>query len=137
MRRKRRAAGFTLLEVLLVLAILVALGAMATVAISGRQEKADRDTAKAQVQLFSSQIETYRFDMKKMPESLEDLIEKPSDSKAAERWAGPYLNKKSIPLDPWDNEYKFEAKDNVAKVWSVGPDGSDGTDDDVSSEEES
>jgi general secretion pathway protein G len=138
MRRKRRAAaGFTLLEVLLVLAILVALGAMATVAITGRQEKADRDTAMAQVQLFSRTIETYRFDMKKMPESLEDLVEKPSDSKTAERWAGPYLNKKSIPLDPWDNEYKYEAKDNVAKVWSVGPDGSDGTDDDVSSEEKS
>jgi general secretion pathway protein G len=136
MRRKRRAAGFTLLEVLLVLAILVALGAMATVAISGRQEKADRDTAKAQVQLLSSMIDNYRFDMKTMPESLDDLIEKPSDSKMAARWAGPYLNKKSIPLDPWDNEYKYESKDNVAKVWSVGPDGSDGTDDDVSSDEE-
>ena len=137
MRHKRRAgAAFTLLEVLLVLVILVVLGSMATLAITGQQDKADRNSAKAQVQLLSRTIEQYRFDMKKMPESLKDLVEKPSDSKMADRWAGPYLNKKSVPLDPWDNEYRYEAKDNTAKVWSVGPDGSDGTDDDVTSEDD-
>jgi general secretion pathway protein G len=138
LRSKRRAvAAFTLLEVLLVLVILVVLGSMATLAITGQQDKADRNSAKAQVQLLSRTVEQYRFDMKKMPESLEDLVEKPSDSKMADRWAGPYLNKKTVPLDPWDSEYKYESKDNTFKVWSTGPDGSDGTDDDVTSEEES
>lgn len=135
-RNKRRAAAFTLLEVLLVLAILVTLGAMATRLVTGQQDKADRSAARAQVQLLSRTIEQYRFDMKKMPESLDELVEKPSDSKMAERWAGPYLNKKTIPPDPWDNDYRYEAKDDSFKVWSVGPDGSDGTDDDVSSEDE-
>ncbi|WP_197526535.1 type II secretion system major pseudopilin GspG [Botrimarina colliarenosi] len=137
MRSKRRAvAAFTLLEVLLVLVILVVLGSMATLAVTGQQDKALRNSARAQVQLFSRTIEQYRFDMKKMPESLDELVEKPSDSKLADRWAGPYLNKKTIPLDPWDNDYRYESKDNDFKVWSVGPDGSDGTDDDVSSDDE-
>jgi len=138
-RNKRRAvAAFTLLEVLLVLVILVVLGSIATVAVTGQQDRALRDSARAQVQIFDRAIEMYRFNMKKYPSELDDLIKKPSDAKEAERWGTEgYLNKKSIPLDPWDNEYRYESKDNSVKVWSTGPDGSDGTDDDVTSEEES
>jgi general secretion pathway protein G len=135
-KNKRRAAAFTLLEVLLVLVILVVLGSMATVAVTGQQDKALRNSARAQVQLFGRTIDQFRFDMKKLPESLEELVEEPSDAKLADRWAGPYLNKKSIPLDPWDQEYRYEAKDSSYRVWSVGPDGSDGSDDDIASDDE-
>lgn len=134
--RKRRVAAFTLLEVLLVLVILVVLGSMATIAVTGQQDKALRQAARAQVQTFDRAIELYRFDMKKYPESLEDLIETPSDSKMADRWGGPYLKKSSIPLDPWDNDYEYEARDDSYRVWSVGPDGSDGGDDDIASDDD-
>lgn len=135
-RRYRPVAAFTLLEVLLVLVILVVLGSMATVAVSGQQDKADRNAALAQVQIFDRAIELYRFNMKKYPGALEDLINKPSDAKDAEKWGSePYLNKKSIPLDPWDEEYRYESKDGSYRVWSIGPDGSDGTDDDISSDD--
>lgn len=135
-KNKRRAAAFTLLEVLLVLVILVVLGSMATVAVTGQQDKALRNSARAQVQLFDRSVEQFRFDMKKLPESLEELVDEPSDAKLADRWAGPYLDKKKIPLDPWDQEYRYEAKDDSHRVWSVGPDGSDGTDDDIASDDE-
>ncbi|QDT68713.1 Type II secretion system protein G precursor [Planctomycetes bacterium MalM25] len=134
-RRRRAAAAFTLLEVLLVLVILVVLGSMATVAITGQRDNADRKAARSQVQIISQAIKYYQFDMKKYPQSLEDLREKPSDSKMAERWGGPYLDKK-LPLDPWDEDYRYESKDNSYRVWSVGPDGSDGTDDDIASDDE-
>ena len=135
-RKRRRAEAFTLLEVLLVLVILVVLGSMATLAVTGQQDKALRQSARAQVQLFSRAIDQYRFDMKKMPDSLEDLVDKPGDSKAAERWGGPYLNKTKLPLDPWDNEYRYEGDDDSYRVWSTGPDGQDGSDDDIASDDE-
>lgn len=136
-RTKRRSASraFTLLEVLLVLVILVVLGSMASVAVLGSQDRALKNAAKSQVQTFERAIDLYQFNMKKLPESLEDLINKPSDAKLAERWGTkPYLTKKAIPLDPWDNEYRFEASGDGYRVWSTGPDGNDGTDDDVSTD---
>ncbi len=137
LRRRRQAAAFTLLEVMLVLVILVVLGSMATVAVVGQQDKALKQSARAQIQTFDRAIELYRFNMKKYPQELTDLIEKPSDAKQAEKWGSePYLNKKKIPLDPWDNDYRFEAKSDGYRVWSTGPDGSDGTDDDISSDDE-
>lgn len=136
-RIKRRAAAFTLLEVLLVLVILVVLGSMAAVGVMGTQDKALKDSARAQVKIFDRAIELYRFNMKKYPGELEDLVNKPSDAKEAEKWGTEgYLNKKSIPLDPWDQEYRYESKDSSYRIWSVGPDGSDGTDDDIASDDE-
>ena len=136
LRKRRSSSAFTLLEVLLVLVILVVLGSMASVAVLGQQDKALKNAARTQVQSFDRAVELYRFDMKKFPGSLEDLIKKPSDAKAAERWGGPYLKKSSIPLDPWDEEYRYEQRDDGYRVWSVGPDGSDGGDDDIASDDE-
>ncbi len=134
-RRRSAARGFTLIEVLLVLVILVVLGSIAASQFGGAQARAEINAAKSQVGIFKSNIERYRFDTKHFPESLDDLITKPSDAKIAERWAGPYLDVTKMPLDPWDNEYKFsaEGKKNSGSfdVWSTGPDGQDGTDDDI------
>jgi general secretion pathway protein G len=136
-KRVRRAqcgrTGFTLMEVLLVLVILVVLASLAVNVFSGTQEKADQRAAAAQVGLYKSAIEMYRFDMKKYPDDLTGLTTKPSDAKMADRWAGPYMDK--IARDPWDNEYRFAApgKHNSEgfDVWSVGPDGQDGSADDI------
>ena len=139
MKRDRRIhrppAGFTLLEVLLVLVILVVLGTMATVTITGTQDKALRNSARAQVGIFARAVDQYRFDVKQFPTSLDELIDKPSDSTLANRWAGPYLNVKKLPLDPWDKEYKFRTQDDGYLIWSTGPDGQDGSDDDISNED--
>lgn len=127
--------GFTLIEVLLVLVILVVLGAIAASQFLGVQDRANINAAKAQVSQFATSIDMYRFDTKQYPGELEDLIQKPSDTTLAERWSGPYVDKSKVPVDPWDNPYKYskEGKKNSAKydVWSTGPDGQDGSDDDI------
>jgi general secretion pathway protein G len=135
-RGRRQAAsrgGFTLMEVLLVLVILVVLASMAVTMFGGTQERALKDAAKGQVGIFKSAIDMYHFHTRQYPDNLEDLVNEPSDSKLAERWDGPYMDK--IPLDPWDNEYKFAAPGkhnaNSIDVWSAGPDGDEGTDDDI------
>ncbi len=133
--------GFTLMEVLLVLVILVVLASLAVSTYRGVQDRALKDAAKSKVGILTGQIDTYQLHMRTYPGSLNDLINKPSDAKAAERWAGPYLKGTSSLRDPWDNDFKFIApgKHNTDSydVWSVGPDGQDGTADDIGNWENS
>lgn len=128
-------SGFTLMEVLLVLVILVVLASMAVTIFGGTQEQAMKDAAKGQIGIFKSAINLYKFHTKNYPEGLEGLIARPGDAKLSERWAGPYIDATKVPLDPWDREYKFAApgKHNTESfdVWSVGPDGQEGNDDDI------
>lgn len=135
-QRNRRAkrSGFTLIELLLVLAILVILGTMAVQVFSGTQEKAEKDAASIQIANFERAIDLYKFHTKKLPGSLDDLMQKPSDATIAERWGGPYIKGSNVPKDPWDSAYKYQANSQGAggyKLWSLGPDGQDGTDDDI------
>jgi general secretion pathway protein G len=134
-RRHPRYAreGFTLMEVLLVLMILVVLASLAVNIFSGTQEQALKDAAKGQLGTMKTAISTYQIHTRKMPTDLNELIDKPTDTKVADRWHGPYLDRK--PVDPWDNDYKIASpgKHNPDSydIWSLGPDGQDGTADDI------
>lgn len=132
---RRERSGFTLMEVLLVLVILVILASLAVNTYSGVQNRALRDAAKSKIGMIASQIDTYQLHMRNYPGSLQDLVNKPSDARAAERWSGPYLKEASAVNDPWDNEMKYAApgKHNADTydIWSAGPDGQDGTGDDI------
>jgi general secretion pathway protein G len=131
--RGRDRRGFTLMEVLLVLVILVILASLAVNIFSGTQDKADRNAAATQVGFYKTAIERYRLDTRQYPKGLQDLLNKPSDATLANRWGGPYMDK--IAKDPWDKDYKYATpgKHNTATfdVWSAGPDGQDGSADDI------
>ena len=139
MLQRRRRRGFTLMEVLLVLVILVALGSMVGVFIRGAQKKAAIDTARAQIGSLAQAVEAYQLDLKNYPttqQGLAALNEAPGDLPNPEKWGpgGPYVKKK-IPLDPWDKPYQYELIDpDTYRIWSLGPDGQDGTDDDIDSQ---
>ncbi|MGI9430325.1 MAG: type II secretion system major pseudopilin GspG [Bythopirellula sp.] len=126
-------AGFTLIEVLLVLVILVILGSLATTVFTGTQDKANINAAKAQAGIISDPMNRYRLDMNKFPSKLEELWEEPSDSKLRDKWSGPYVEE--LKDDPWENPYQYlaEGKKNKEKYdfWSNGPDGQSGTEDDI------
>ncbi len=128
-------AGFTLMEVLLVLVILVVLASLVVTTYRGTQDRALKDAARAKVGILKTPINTYQLHMRKYPETLKDLINEPSDAIVADRWSGPYVDDESALLDPWDNEFRFvvPGKHNPDSfdVWSTGPDGQDGTDDDI------
>jgi general secretion pathway protein G len=89
--------------------------------------------------MYKSAIQMYRLDTRQYPSDLEELITKPSDAALANRWGGPYMDK--IAKDPWENDYRFAApgKHNADSfdVWSVGPDGQDGSADDIGNWESS
>lgn len=131
--RRRRRAGFTLMEVLLVLAILVILGSFAVMSYTSVMSDADRNAAKSQIGLFDTPIQRYYLNLKQYPPSLEALVTPPADLADPSKWGQPYMDK--IPLDPWNRPYQYMApgKRNPTKydVWSLGPDGVDGTEDDI------
>lgn len=122
------------MEVLLVLIILVAIGSIVAPSIFGAKEKADISTARAQISPLKSAIKMYYLNMSKYPTSLKDLTDKPTDATEAEKWGKAYIDEK-LPPDPWGNEYQYVApgKHNTDgfDVWSNGPDGQNGSDDDI------
>lgn len=134
-RTRRRRGGFTLLEVLLVLAILVILGGMVGFYFAGIQGRAYSDVAKRQIESFKDALELYRLDTGRYPTNgvgLNGLLQAPADLPNPAKWKGPYIDE-AIPADPWDNPYKYEqVSPTQFKIWSMGPDMIDGTQDDIS-----
>lgn len=141
-RTNRDRAGLTLMEVMLVLVILGILGSMAAIFISGAQKDATRRAAKAEIDTLSAALDRYHLTMMSYPtaqDGLRALIEQPSNDQN-NRWAqsGPFIKPNNDLKDPWGNDYEYEANASNGSpvISSVGPDGSSGTEDDVSSEDQ-
>lgn len=128
--KRTRRRGFTLVEVLLVLAILVILGAMVGVGVVQVKKTADKRAAKAQVGMLDEAINLYRVDVGSFPDTLEDLRQPPQGLRNPDKWSGPYLQKE-LPIDPWQNDYQYANEGDDFRVWSFGPDGADGGNDDI------
>ncbi|MCL2710177.1 MAG: type II secretion system major pseudopilin GspG [Planctomycetaceae bacterium] len=130
----RKRVGFTLLEVMIVLFILVTLAAMAIVAVTGTQKKAQQRAAFTYVKLLDSAVKRYMIDVGRPPESLDQLVN-PPDPKGG--WGGPYIEDTATNRDPWGNEYQYATPGTRTsreyEIWSFGPDGINGTDDDIGS----
>ena len=137
---RRQRGGFTLVEMLVVLAILVLLVSMVVPRIIGSQKKADVNAAKTQIGMYKAALERYFLDCKKYPASeqgLGALVSKPSDLADNASWEGPYVNGE-IGKDPWGNEYQYKyppekGSGDTPDIWSFGPDGEDNTSDDICS----
>jgi general secretion pathway protein G len=125
--------GFTLMEVLLVLVILVVLASLSVTVFQGTREGADIDAAKAQIGLFKTSIDLFNLHTGRYPDDLESLAAEPADASLKSRWRGPYMEK--VPVDPWGNPYRIvvPGKHRQASydLWSAGPDGQDNSDDDI------
>jgi len=130
-RKSKIGNGFTLVELMLVVTIIGILAALVIPKIAGRSEQA-RVTA-AHADIFGgikTALDAYEVDNGSYPRSLQDLLKQPSN---ARNWHGPYLD--NLPIDPWGNPYVYyyPGKHNPTgyDLLSVGPDGKEGTDDDI------
>jgi len=129
-RRNRRSsrAAFTLMEVMLVLVILVIMGGLAVSVFQGQQAAALKRSAQVQVDSAAADCLRFQLDCNRLPDSLQDLTIQPAN---APNWAGPYVAK-DIVNDPWGNPYQYSpGNGQKPDVWSWGPNGSNGDDDDV------
>jgi general secretion pathway protein G len=127
--RRRRSSGFTLLEILLVLTIIVVVGGLVGQSLIGAASDAKVDASKAQMQMIKKAIERYQITIGGVPESLEVLVTGPTDPKKKAKFRNPYMDE--IPMDAWDNEFVYTTKGNTYELRSAGDDGQTNTDDDV------
>lgn len=131
----RARSGFTLLEIMVVLAII---GLLVTLAISNT-DKIFGNAKVSTAELFVKQsmkvpLTSYRINMGDYPssaEGLQALIAPPPNK--ADRWRGPYLQDPKLPVDPWGREYQYRFpglhnKDSY-DLFSFGPDGQESDDD--------
>lgn len=143
-RKSERRSALTLLELMIVLIILVGLMAIVGPRLLGSQQKADIRTTEAQIGNLSSALKMYVVDMKVYPtteDGLQALLTAPEDERLARKWAGPYIDGNKLPLDPWGNEFQYEfdvlegeessSAPDFPRIFSLGPDGQGGTDDDI------
>ena len=121
-------AGFTLLELLVVIVIIGLLAAYVGPKYFSQLGKSEVTVAKAQIEAFDKSLDTYRLDVGRYPnaeEGLGALMTAPPSAGA--KWNGPYL-KKGVPLDPWGNAYQYRSPGSRAEyeIVSLGKDGQPG-----------
>lgn len=121
----RPATGFTLIELIVVIALVAVLAAVVAPNLLGRASEANRKSALVQLEKIGSVVELYRLETGRYPEELIDLVEQPQ---GMERWQGPYLRKRSQLLDPWGNELvmKVPGEKGAFDIVSYGGDGQPG-----------
>jgi len=150
MKRNRTTRGFTLVEVLLVIAILGVLAGVFAFTMSGRLDKSKIDAAGLLIDQIASKLGEYSIDIGHYPTEdeggLKALVDKPTfdDETLAAKWVG-YIKRKQLK-DPWGHELGYELVDEeqgdttrqVVHVWSHGPNGEDdsGEGDDIKSWED-
>ena len=124
-------AGFTLLELLVVLAIIGLLGALVGPRLFERLEGSKVTTAQTQVRMLKTSLDTMRLDIGRYPtaeEGLDLLVRAPSEPSLRPRWHGPYLEGE-VPADPWGNPYQYSPTGrelNAITLYSYGPTGKPG-----------
>ncbi len=129
--RRDRRAGFTIVELLVVMVILGLLAGLVAPNFFGQAEKAREKTAQVQIRNLSVALDALALDTGRYPsggDGLRALLDKPGDM---DMWDGPYV--KSLPKDPWGKEYQYEGPSGddsgTYNIVSLGPDGRPSGDD--------
>lgn len=136
--RRQARRGFTLIEVLIAIAIVVALGAIVGVAFFQQRDNADLNITAIQVKSIESGLDMFYLDYRRYPNEEEGLAvlwdKEQLDPDADEAKWQKYLDK-PLPTDPWGNEWGYRGEDpeygEKYDLWSNGPDGEEDTEDDI------
>jgi general secretion pathway protein G len=125
---RARTAGFTLLELLVVIVIIGLLAAYVGPKYFSQLGKSEVTVTRAQIEAFEKSLDTFRLDVGRYPtteEGLNGLMAAPPT--VAAKWNGPYL-KKGVPADPWGHPYQYRAPGTKGEyeILSLGKDGQPG-----------
>lgn len=124
--------GWTLLELMVVLAIIALIGALVGPALLTQTEGAKVKAADAQVKMLRGSLLTYRLDVGQFPSTTQGLAAlNAAPQEVAEYWRGPYLDDE-VPLDPWRKAYVYEFPAETRHgfaLYSLGADSAPGGED--------
>lgn len=101
-----RQLGFTLLELMVVVAIIAGLAALVGPRYFNQLSKSERQLAKAQIESLARALDAYRLDTGSYPTSADGLAALMASPGSARGWNGPYLQK-GVPLDPWGEPFHY------------------------------
>lgn len=121
----RPVAGFTLIELIIVITLIAAVMAVVAGKVIQNKRKAEYKIAQTQLSSLASSIDQYQSDVGALPDSLEQLVAAPSE---AEGWLGPYGKAEDFK-DPWHNAIEYRkpgADDQPYSLTSLGVDGKAG-----------
>jgi general secretion pathway protein G len=125
-------SGFTLIEILVVIAVLAMLAALVAPNVFRHVGTARDATARSQIELLGAGLDAYRLDNGRYPtteQGLDALQVQPTSQPVPRNWRGPYL-RKEVPLDPWGNPYIYlspgEMNPQGYDLLSLGADGEPG-----------
>jgi general secretion pathway protein G len=128
-REARRQAGYSLLEILIVLTIIALIAALVGPRLFAQLDRSKVTTARVQVRSLETALETMRLDIGRYPSASEGLgLLSHADPKAVSGWYGPYLSG-GLPPDPWGHPYVYEPATQPQQpphVISLGSDGKPG-----------
>jgi general secretion pathway protein G len=134
-----RRRGFTLIEVMIVILIVLALGGLVAWNLMGTKEEADAGIAKIQMNTIQDALKQFRFRFNRWPTEAEGIAvlwdkEKMTEENDQKNWKK--LLDKPVPKDKWGNEWGYRpvsehGDESMYDLWSYGPDRQEGTDDDI------
>lgn len=131
-------AGMTLIEIMVVVAIIAGITGLVAVNVVGQREKANMKLTKTQISNVMGVLDQYKLDNHVYPsteQGLEALVTKPSSGTTPQDYPEDGYMKK-VPKDSWGKDFSYASPGshgNKVEVWSSGPDGEDDTDDDIRS----
>lgn len=136
MKQSRAEAGFTLLELLVVLGILALLAAIGYPQVLRYMGTARTETARAQMTAIATSLELYALDNGRFPPQQAGLVALVQPPTGVGSWRGPYLKKAEGLIDPWGHPYQYRIPGRAApfELVSLGRDnvpGGDGEDQDL------
>lgn len=128
LRRLRPRAGFSLLELLVVLAIMGLLAAIVGPQVLRYLGSSRSQTAKVQIQQLAQSLQLFRLDVGRYPTAQEGLGSLTAAPAGATAWNGPYLDKPSALNDPWGNPYLYRnpGQHGDVDIYTLGSDKAEG-----------
>jgi len=123
----RNNRGFSLIEIMIVMVIIGLLASLVGPKLFGKLGQAKQKTAKAQIEMLMASLDAYRLDVGHYPSQQEGLGALSSNPGSPE-WAGPYLAKGQVPMDPWNHPYivQIPGQHGEVDISSLGADGKPG-----------
>ena len=120
------AAGFTLVEILVVVTILGILATIVVIKANNHIKLARIQATRATIQSIATAISNYEMQIGQYLPDLNDLVKE-----GDEDWPGPFLESEQVPRDAWGSDFKYEIRGKRVRITSAGPDRQPGTPDDI------